>query len=72
MLCGLTGCTSTTVTTPAFTVKRTSFLQRLEMADVSLSTNGTASMKGYKTDGGNEAAAAIVGAAVGAAVSAAK
>lgn len=68
----LSGCTSTTVTSPTFTLKRVSLLQRLEMADVSLSTNGTATLKGYKTDGGNEAATAIVGAAVSAAVSAAK
>jgi len=66
------GCTVTKITTDHWALSRTSFLQRLEIPEVQISTNGTAVLKGYKTDGGNEAAAAIAGAAVSAAIKAAK
>lgn len=67
----LTGCTVTHVKTPNFELSRTSILQKLEFGEVSYSTNGAA-LKGYKTDGGNEAAARIVQAAVEGAVKGAK
>ena len=67
----LCGCTVTRVQTPNFELSRTSILQRLEFGEVSYTTNG-ATLKGYKTDGGNEAAAAMLGAAVKAAVEGAK
>ena len=67
----LCGCTVTRVKTPNFELSRTSILQKLEFGEVSYTTNG-ATLKGYKTDGGNEAAARIVQAAVAGAVQGAK
>ena len=67
----LCGCTVTRVETPTFKLSRTSILQKLEFGEVSYTTNG-ATLKGYKTDGGNEAAARIVQAAVTGAIEAAK
>lgn len=48
--------------------KRLSFLQRVELGEVKVGTDGTITVKGYKNDGGNEALAAAVSAAVSAAV----
>lgn len=64
----LTGCTTTTVRTEHWELRRTSFLQRLEIPSVTILPDGTAEMTGYKTDGGTEAAAAITSAAVTAAI----
>ena len=61
ILSALCGCTTTTVETPLWSLHRSSFLQRLEIPEVSIGTNGTATLKGYKTDGGGDAAAAIAG-----------
>lgn len=46
---------------------RLSFLQRVEMPEVEVETNGTVRLKGYRNDGGAKAAAEIArGAARGA------
>lgn len=66
----LVGCTHTYVKTGAVEVSRTSFLQKIEMPSVEFTTNGTAKLTGYKTDGGADAAAAITAAAIKAAASA--
>ena len=49
------GCTSTNIDAQTFKLKRISVLQRLEIPEASIGTNGTVMLKGYKTDGGNEA-----------------
>lgn len=68
LLAGLTGCTVTKVTTPTWTLRRVSFLQRLEIPLVQVTTNGTVTLQGYATDGGVDAATKITEAAVGAAI----
>jgi len=65
---GLAGCTTTSVKTEQWELRRTSFLQKLEIPSVTIAPDGTAVMTGYKTDGGSEAAAAITSAAVSAAI----
>lgn len=72
LLCLVTGCTSTKVSTPFWSMERQSFLQRVEVPQLTISTNGTATLSGYRNDGGNEALGVAVGAAVAAAVKAAK
>lgn len=66
------GCTRTEVTmnpeTRVWNLKRSSFLQRVEIPEVKFSPNGSASLSGYRNDGGNEALAAAITAAVTAAV----
>ena len=64
----LLGCTHTVVETPALKVRRVSFLQKVEIPRLSIGTNGVVTLSGYKTDGGTEAAAAVVSAAVAAAM----
>lgn len=68
--CG--GCTTTNITTDRWSMKRKSFLQRLEIPEVRVETNGTVTLKGYRNDGGNEALAGAISAAVSAAMKAAK
>lgn len=53
----LAGCTMTEVSTSTWSLRRVSFLQRVDIPDVTIATNGMASMRGYRTDGGNEALA---------------
>lgn len=66
----LCGCTQTEFTGQnGVKLKRTSFLQRNEIGLVEVRKDGTATMKGYKNDGGNEAVAAAVRAAIEAAAS---
>lgn len=68
MLLLCVGCTQTEfVGQNGVRLKRTSFLQRNEIGLVEVKPNGTATMKGYKNDGGNEAVAAAVRAAIEAA-----
>lgn len=67
----LSGCTSTHVKTDTWELKRTSFLQKIEIPAVEIAPDGTTKLAGYTTDGGSEATAAIVNAAVSAAVKAA-
>lgn len=64
----LTGCTQTVVTTPNWTLRRTSVLQRMEVPLVHVATNGTVTLRGYRTDGGADAAATVAAAAVNAAI----
>jgi hypothetical protein len=68
----VTGCTSTSVETEHWKMKRCSFLQRLEVPALDVTTNGTVTIRGYATDGGADAAAAVTAAAVGAVMKAAK
>lgn len=61
----LLGCTKTQYKD----FKRVSLcLQRAEFTEVSISTNGTVTLKGYKNDGGAESMALIAGAAAEGAV----
>lgn len=64
----LAGCTTTAVKTEQWELKRTSFLQKLDIPSVSIAPDGTATLTGYKTDGGSEAVAVITAAAVSAAI----
>lgn len=41
---------------------RISFMQRIEMPEVEVLTNGTVRLLGYRSDGGSDAAAKIAGA----------
>jgi hypothetical protein len=66
------GCTHTTVETPTLKLSRISFLQRVEIPGLAVSTNGTITLTGYTNEGGADAAAKIAGAAVSAAVTAAR
>lgn len=66
LLCA--GCTQTVVTTPTWTLRRTSVLQRMEVPLVRVATNGTVTLRGYRTDGGADAAATVAAAAVNAAI----
>lgn len=68
----LTGCTTTVVETPYWSLNRKSFMQKIEIPDLSISTNGTAHLRGYMTDGGNQALAIAIDAAVTAAMKGAK
>ncbi len=68
----LCGCTVTRFSSGQWELERRSFLQRVELGRVSIATNGTASLDGYKNDGGNEALASAVSAAVSAAINSAK
>lgn len=72
LLLSLCGCTITVVKTPQWTLRRVSFLQRIEMPLVQVSTNGTVTLKGYATDGGIDAAAKVTEAAVSAAIKSVK
>lgn len=62
----LCGCTGTKVETETWPLSRTSFLQRVQIPEVAITTNGTVTLKDYTNDGGNEAAAAVAAAAVSA------
>ena len=66
MLAGATGCTVTRmrVTPEGWELRRVSFLQRVEMPQVNIGSNGTATLQGYRNDGGADAAAKITAAAV--------
>lgn len=68
----LCGCTSTEIVSSNWALKRTSFLQRLDVAEISVSTNGIATMRGYRNDGGGEALATVTAAAVAAAINSTK
>ena len=62
------GCTSTEFTGQnGVRLKRTSFLQRNEIGLVEVRKDGTATMRGYKNDGGNEALRVAIEAAIEAA-----
>jgi len=63
-LLALAGCTSTEFSPETKTFKRTSFLQKTDVGEVRITKDGAITLKGYKNDGGNEALAAAVRAAV--------
>ena len=62
------GCTITRLDPETRKFSRWSILQRIEFREIVVGTNGTVTIKGYQTDGGNDAAAQITAAAVSAAV----
>ena len=72
LTCGLllvaTGCTITHVETAQMKIRRVSFLQKVEIPQLKISTNGAVQLQGYANDGGSEAAALITAAAVSAAM----
>jgi len=66
-----TGCTFTKVSRKpdgSWAIRRVSFLQKVEIPEVEIGTNGTTLLRGYRSDGGNQAAAAVTEAAVTAAI----
>ena len=66
----LGGCTQTRITTPTWSLTRTSVLQRTEVPQITVLTDGSIEVQGYSNDGGNAAVSAIVEAAVVAAIKA--
>lgn len=62
------GCTITRLDPETRKFARWSILQRIEFREIVVGANGTVTIKGYQTDGGNDAAAQITAAAVAAAV----
>lgn len=60
----LCGCTVTEFSPDTRSFKRTSFLQRAEFGKLVVKPDGSVTLEGYKNDGGNEALAAAVRAAV--------
>lgn len=66
----LAGCTQTRVTTPTWSLTRTSVLQRTEVPRITVLTDGSIEVEGYSNDGGGAAMKAIGEAAVGAAIKA--
>jgi hypothetical protein len=69
----LTSCTTTTVTSPnGWQMHRVSFLQKVEIPELVIATNGTVSLRGYANSGGGDAIGSVVSNAVSAAVKAVK
>lgn len=66
------GCTKTSVTTPTWSLERTSIFQKTEIPALTISTNGTVALKGYSNDGGNEALGSLLKAMYDAGVASAK
>ena len=66
----LEGCTQTRITTPKWSLTRTSFLQRVDVPRITVLTDGSIEVEGYSNDGGNAAMKAIGEAAIGAAIKA--
>ena len=66
MLAG--GCTQTKITTPTWSLTRTSILQSTAVPKITVLNDGSIEVEGYSNDGGNQAIQAIVTAAVKAAV----
>ena len=60
----LCGCTYTSFNPSTGTFKRLSILQKVEVPHLTITTNGTVTLKGYANDGGGEATGVIVGHAV--------
>lgn len=56
----------------SWTLRRRSFLQRMEIPLLQIHPNGTVELQGYRTDGGVDAAAAVAAASVTAAIKSAK
>ena len=64
----LAGCTQTRIPTPKWSLTRTSVLQSTAVPKITVLNDGSIEVEGYSNDGGNQAMAAIVTAAVQAAV----
>jgi len=62
------GCTNTRIVTPTWSLTRTSVLQSTAVPKITVLNDGSIEVEGYSNDGGNQAVAAIVTAAVKAAV----
>jgi hypothetical protein len=62
------GCTNTRIVTPTWSLTRTSILQSTAVPKITVLNDGSIEVEGYSNDGGNQAMAAIVTAAVTAAV----
>lgn len=63
----LTGCVTTEFTMGTVHIKRSSFLSKMEIKELSVSTNGAAILKGYRGTGDADlVSAAAEGAAAGA------
>lgn len=58
-LLALCSCTSTNVQTPTITLKRVSFMQKVAIPELTIATNGTATLQGYSNDGGAAAMAEV-------------
>ena len=50
----LAGCTQTKVTSPTWGMSRLSILQKVEIPQLTVGTNGTAELRGYTNDGGQQ------------------
>lgn len=68
----LTACTKTEMTVGSMNFRRTSFLQRVNVPNLQVSSNGVITLNGYDTDGGAETMGAVLGTALGIALKAAK
>ena len=64
----LAGCTQTKIQTPTWSMTRTSVLQTTAVPRITVRNDGSIEVEGYSNDGGNQATAAIVTAAVRGAV----
>jgi len=64
----LAGCTQTKIQTPTWSMERVTFLQRTDVPKITVLNDGSIEVEGYSNDGGNQAIAAIVTAAVRGAV----
>lgn len=60
----VSGCTQTKIKTPTWSLTRVSFLQRTEVPQITVLTDGSIEVQGYSNDGGNAAIGAIVEAAI--------
>jgi len=54
------GCTQTKVTAPTWGLSRITFLQQVQVPQLTIGTNGTAELKGYANDGGQQVTLAII------------
>ena len=64
----LAGCTQTKIQTPTWSLTRTSVMQSTAVPKITVLNDGSIEVEGYSNDGGNQATAAIVTAAVRGAV----
>ena len=64
----MAGCTQTKIQTPTWSMERVTFLQRTDVPKITVLNGGSIEVEGYSNDGGNQATAAIVTAAVRGAV----
>ena len=55
-----TACTQTRVSSPTWSLSRVSFLQQVAIPQLTIGTNGTADLRGYANDGGQQITLAII------------